>query len=151
LSSCSDIYFDSPLPKEGVELQYFPIEFIGKYLTEEKDTILFQNSHILTGIADLNIELGENTKLVEFKGDYYLNVKSSEGWQFSKITANPDGLTSYFNTTNEIMEKLSPSIYTKKNSNYVINMTSHTSLNMIEKKGFLNKNIKLKKLRIDSE
>ncbi len=147
LVSCSDIYFESPLPEKGEELKNFPTKLVGKYLNAEKDTIIFQNSHILTGIIDLNIKLGENAKLIHYNEDYYVNLKSAEGWQFFKIVTNANGLTCYFNTTNEIIERLPSEItHKKKFSNYIIKTLNYKSLKLMEEEGFFNKIINLKKL-----
>ena len=145
--SCSDIYFESSLPKKGEELNNFPSKLLGKYLTEEKDTIIFQDSRILTSSLDLNIKLGQNAKLVQYDGDYYVNLKSPEGWQFFKIVTNANKLICYFNTTNSIVEKLPSGItHKKKDSNYVIKTLNYESLKLIEKNGFFDKIVYLKKL-----
>jgi hypothetical protein len=80
LSSCQQVFFKTPQPKNGTDLNYIPQDIQGKYICS-KDTIIIKEKSFLV-ITDSIREyfLSDSIKLRVSNNLYFLNKKEGNYW-----------------------------------------------------------------------
>ncbi len=79
LSSCTAVYFESPVPQNARTMSTFPAELLGVYVSddEELDNIVISPESYQSG--DINGILGENAVLKPYQEYWVLNQEAGEG------------------------------------------------------------------------
>lgn len=141
LSSCTNIMFETSVPKDVEVISQFPKELIGIYsdgktdtLTITKKTFKYGKSKKSTLIAgSLDKEESELRKLNDF---YYLNLRDEgdEYWTVFPFQLSDDGLDAYYIVMETLIERLDTTKSSKEREMEVIeSMNKITKVKVIEK------------------
>lgn len=84
LSSCSNIVYHHPIPKDQKTLAEFPLELQGSYIDSDGDTLsIFSKKYSYGEINNHSLlegELGKDLVLKELDRYYFMNFKNEDGY-----------------------------------------------------------------------
>lgn len=98
LSSCSNIVYHQPIPKDQKSLAEFPKEIQGYYVDSDRDTLCITGTKYRYGEmyneSLLQGELGTDLVLKKLDSYYFLNFKNENGyWEMIAAQLNTDTLS----------------------------------------------------------
>ena len=141
LSSCTNITFETSVPKDVEVIPSFPKELIGTYFDGKKDTLIITEKTFRYGKAkkstliagSLDKEESELKKLNDF---YYLNLRDEGGqyWTVFPLQNTDDGLDAYYILMETLIERLDTTKSSEQREKEVIeSMNKITKVKVIEK------------------
>lgn len=98
LSSCSNVVYHNPIPKDQKSLAEFPIELHGYYVDSDGDTLCISTNKYRYGEINnqslLKGELGEDLVLKKLDTYYFMNFKNKDGyWEMIGAQLESDKLS----------------------------------------------------------
>jgi len=141
LSSCTNIMFETSVPKDVEVIPQFPKEVIGQYYDGKKDTLIITEKTFRYGksnkstliVGSLDKEESELRKLNDF---YYLNLRDEgdEYWTVFPLQMTDDGLDAYYIIMETLIERLDTTKSSEQREKEVIeSMNKITKVKVIEK------------------
>lgn len=100
LSSCSNVVYHKPIPKDQKTLTEFPLELQGSYVDSDGDTLSISTNEYQYGEINnqslLKGELGEELVLKKLDTYYFINFKNEDGyWEMISAQLESDKLLLY--------------------------------------------------------
>lgn len=91
MSSCSNVIYNTAVPKDQKSIDKFPKKLQGIYVDEESDTLKIMATKYSYGEINNNAlmegELGSDLVLKEYKDYYFLNFRNDDGyWEMIAAT-----------------------------------------------------------------
>lgn len=98
LSSCSNVVYHNPIPKDQKSLTEFPKELHGSYVDHDGDTLCISSNKYRYGEINnqtlLQGELGEGLVLKKLDTYYFMNFKTEDGyWEMIGAQLESDKLS----------------------------------------------------------
>jgi len=131
LSSCTNIMFETSMPKDVRVMSKFPRKVVGSYYDGKKDTLVItkktftygksKNSMLISGSLDK-----DEAELKKLNSFYYLNLKKSDGyWTVFPFQLTDEGLDVYYILMEELIDRLDTSKTTQERENEIISAISY--------------------------
>ncbi len=144
LSSCSNVVYHNPIPKDQKTLAEFPVEIIGSYVDSDGDTLCISSHKYQYGEINnqtfLEGELGEELVLKKLEDYYFMNFKNEDGyWEMIGAQLNLDQLTLFcidienkdqLRIVNQHITR-GKARHTKKDGKYIINPSNNEILSLL--------------------
>ncbi|NPD45329.1 MULTISPECIES: hypothetical protein [unclassified Lentimicrobium] len=144
LSSCSNIVYHHPIPKDQISLAEFPSELQGYYVDSDGDTLCIASNKYSYGEMNnqsfLQGELGADLVLKKLDSYYFMNFKNEDGyWEMIAAQLSSEQLSLFcidienkeqIKLVNQHIEK-GKVRSTKKDGKYIINPSDQEILNLL--------------------
>lgn len=144
LSSCSNVVYHNPIPKDKKTLAVFPAEIQGSFVDSDGDTLCISSHKYQYGEINnqtlIEGELGEELVLKKLEDYYFMNFKNEDGyWEMIGAQLNADQLTLFcIDIENKEQLKIvnqhisrGKARHTKKDGRYIINPSNNEILSLL--------------------